>query len=102
MVIVSFKPYILKNYNAFSSASESNKRNPRDRTFNLPSSFCFKYITSLKNHLSLAQGESLPYRFQGKFFGHVCELPLPAVANRIEMRCQLRQLLLLYFKICLC
>ena len=39
MVIVSVKPKILKNYNAFCSASESNKQNPRDRALDLPSSF---------------------------------------------------------------
>ena len=36
MVIVSFKPKIPENYNAFSSASESNGQNPGDRTLDLP------------------------------------------------------------------
>ena len=36
MVIVSFKPKIPEHYNAFCSASESNKQNLRDIT---PSSF---------------------------------------------------------------
>ena len=63
MVIVSFKPKILENYNAFCSASGSNKQNPRDRTLDLPFFFHYNHITSLKNHLSLAQSESLPYWF---------------------------------------
>ena len=35
MVIASFKPLMLENYNTFCSTSESNKRNPRDRTLDL-------------------------------------------------------------------
>ena len=88
--------------NSYHVAPESNKRNSRYRTFGLPSFFrCFlilikfaktnnyntkakgawKYITtffryehttSLKNHISLAQGESLPLWFQGNFCGGVC------------------------------
>ena len=61
MVIVSAKPKILDDYNAFCSASESNKQNLRERSLDLPSLFRYKHIASLKNHLSLAQGESLPY-----------------------------------------
>ena len=48
MVIVSFKPKIPENYNAFCSASESNKRNPRDGTLDLPSFFLYTHITSVK------------------------------------------------------
>ena len=81
MVIVSFKPKIPENYNAFCSASESNKQDPRDRTSDLPSCFRYKHITSLKNHLSLAQGESLPHWFQGNFCGRVCfGLPLERIS----------------------
>ena len=62
--------------------------------------FRYKHITFLKNQLSLAQGESLPYLFLGNFCGCVCsiywlrEFLLSAVANRFELRCQLKQLLL--------
>ena len=54
------------------TAPESNKQNPRDRTFDLPSFFRYKHVTSLKTHLLLAQGESLPYWFRGNFCGRVC------------------------------
>ena len=72
VVIVSFKPQVTENYNAFSSASESNKQNPRDRTLDLHLCFRYKHIVSLESHLSFAQAESLPYWFQGNFCGHVC------------------------------
>ena len=66
MIIVSFKLLILDNYDAFSSAFESNRLNPRDRTLDLPLTLIFGYkrISSLKKcRLSFAQGETLPYSF---------------------------------------
>ena len=62
MVLVSFKPTIPES---FCSTSESNEENPRDRTLDLSFFFHYKYITSLKSHFSLAQGESLPCWFRG-------------------------------------
>ena len=44
MIIVSFKPKIPENYNAFCSASESNKQNPRHRTLD------FAPFLSLQSH----------------------------------------------------
>ena len=55
-MIVSFKPQIPEKNNSFCSASESNKQNPRDRTLDLPFFFRYKHISSLENHLSLAEG----------------------------------------------
>ena len=43
MVIVSFEDKIPENHNAFWSASESNKQNPRNRTLDLPSSLLLAY-----------------------------------------------------------
>ena len=64
-------------------------------------------MTSLENHLSRAQGENLPTGFGVTFAAVVAliywfeEFPLSAVANRFELRlrCQLKQLLLLNYKI---
>ena len=72
MAIVRFTPKIFENYNIFGVASESNKRNPRDRTLYLPFFFLYKNITYLKSDLSLAQSKSLPSWFQGNFCVHVC------------------------------
>ena len=108
MVIVSFKRKIPENYNACCSVTESKKQNPRERTLNLPFFFRYKHITCLKNHLSLAQGESLPYWFRGNLAAmfvliyRLSEFPLSAFTNRFELRCQLKQLLLLYYKISGC
>ena len=55
MVIVSFKPQTPENNNAFCSSSESNKRNARDRTLDLPFFFRYKHKTSFENHLSVYQ-----------------------------------------------
>ena len=50
-------------------------------------------MISLKNYLSPAQDDSLPYCFQSNFHGFVLnywlrEFPLSANANRFELRCQ--------------
>ena len=41
------------------------KQNPPEGTLDLTFFFRYKYITCLKNHLSPARGDSLPYWFQG-------------------------------------
>ena len=93
MVIVSFQPYIPKDYNAFCSATESKKQNPRERTLDLPFLFRYKHITSLKSHLSLAHSESFSFRFRGNFHGCVCfDLPVERISlatNRFGLKCQL-------------
>ena len=91
-----------------SAAPESNKQNPRDRTSDLPIFFRYKHITSLKNLPSPAPNESLPYWFQGNLAAssvlNYClrEFLLFAFANRFELRCQSKRLMLLYYKICPC
>ena len=47
----------------------SNKQNLRERTLDLPFIFRHERIISLKNHVSVAHGESLPYWFRGNFCG---------------------------------
>ena len=71
MVIVSFKPKIPQNNNAFCLASKSNKQNPPNENLDSPFFFCFEHTTSLENHLSVAQSESLPYWFGGNISGRV-------------------------------
>ena len=91
-----------------SSALESNKQNPRDRTLDLPFFFLYKHITSLKNLPLPVPNESLPYWFQGNFAAsfvfNFClrEFLLSAFANRFELRCEPKLLMLLYYKICPC
>ena len=87
---------------------ESRKQNPRDITLDLPFFFRLKHITSLKSHPSPAPSESLPY-WSGAAFAAMFvlnywlkEFPLSAFSNRFELRCQLKQLLLLYYEICPC
>ena len=91
-----------------SSAPESNKQNPRDRTLDLSIFFRYKHIPSLKNLPSPAPNESLPYWFQGNFAAsfvfNFClrEFLLSAFVNRFELRCEPKRLMLLYYKICSC
>ena len=98
----------MQNCNALCSVSESNKQNPRDRTLDLPFFFCYKHIPSLKNLPSPAPNESSPYWFQGNFAAsfvfNFClrEFLLSAFANRFELRCEPKRLMLLYYKICPC
>ena len=79
---------------SYSSAPESNKQNPCDRTPDLPILFRYKRIPSLKNLPSPAPNESLPYWFQGNFAAsfvlNFClrEFLLSAFANRFELRCE--------------
>ena len=91
-----------------SSSPESNKQNPRDRTLDLSIFFRYKHIPSLKNLPSPAPNESSPYWFQGNFAAssvlNFClrEFLLSAFANRFELRCETKRLMLLYYKICPC
>ena len=91
-----------------SSAPESNKQNPRDRILDLPFFCRYKHIPSLKNLHSPAPNESSPYWFQGNFAAsfvlNFClkEFLLSAFANRFELRCEPKRLMLLYCKICPC
>ena len=88
-----------KSRSALCSASESNKQNLRDRILDLPLFFRYKHITSLKNLPSPAPNESLPYWFQGNFVAsfvlNFClrEFLLSAFANRLELRCEPKQLI---------
>ena len=52
---------------SYSSAPQSNKQNPQDRTLDLSFFFRYKHITSLKNLPSPAPNESLPHWFQDNF-----------------------------------
>ena len=52
MVIVSFEPKIPESYNAFCSASESNKQSPRRRTLDLSLIFLKRHITSIKQPIT--------------------------------------------------
>ena len=98
----------MKNCNSLCSVSESNKQNPRDRNLDLPFFFRYKHIPSLKNLPSPAPSESLPYWFQGNFAAsfvfNFCmrESLLSAFTNRLELRCEPKRLMLLYYKICPC
>ena len=91
-----------------SSAPESNKQNPRDRTLDLSIFFLYKYILSLKNLPSLEPNESSAYWSQGNFAAsfvfNFClrEFLSSAFANRFELRCEPKRLMLLYYKICPC
>ena len=57
---------------SYSSAPESNKKNPQDRALALPFFFRLKHISSFKNIPTLAPSESYSYWFQGNFSGYVC------------------------------
>ena len=94
------------NVNSSSSAPESNRPNLREEFLELPFFFRLKHVTSLKNLPSPAPSESLPYWFQGNFAASFVlnfwlrEFLLSAFANRFELRCEPKQLMLLYYKIC--
>ena len=65
-------------------------------------------MPSLKNLPSAAPNESSPYWFQGNFAASLVfnfclrEFLLSAFANRFELRCELKRLMPLYYKICPC
>ena len=96
------------NVNSYSSAPESNRPNPQDKTMHFPFFFRYKHINSLKSLPLLTPSESLPYWFQGNFGAtfvlNFClrEFLLSAFANRFESRCEPKRLMLLQYKICPC
>ena len=96
------------NVNSYSSAPESKRQNLPDRTMDLPFFFRYKDIASLKNLPSLAPSENLPHWFQGNFaavsvlISWLRGFLLSAFANRFELMCLSKRLILLYYKICLC
>ena len=96
------------NVNNYSSAPESNRPNPPDGTMDLPFFFRYKHITYLKYVPLPTPIQSLPYWFQGNFAAvfvlnyWLREFLLSAFANRFELRCEPKQLMLLYYKICPC
>ena len=67
-----------------------------------------KKFSQAENLPSPAPKESSPYWFQGNFAPsfvlNFClrEFLLSAFANRFELRCELKRLMLLYYKICPC
>ena len=69
---------------------------PRDRTLDLPFSFHYKCIMSPKKHLSLARGEKFHIDVRATFAAVFVLIywlrgyRLSAVANRFELRCQLK------------
>ena len=93
----------MNNCNALCSVSD--KQNRPDRNLDLSFFFRYKHITSLKKLPSPAPGESLPYWFHGNFAAMFVlsywlrEFLLSALANRVELRCEPKQLMLLYYKI---
>ena len=94
------------NVSSYSSAPESNRQNLPDITMDLAFLFRYKHLTSLKNVPSPAPSKSLPYWFQGNFAAVFVlnywwrEFLLSAFANRFELRCEPKRLMLLYHKIC--
>ena len=94
----------MPNWNALCLVSEKNKQNPRDRTLDLPFFFRYKHVPSLKSLPLPAPNESLPYWFQRNFAAsfvlnfYLREFLLSACANRFELRCEPKRLILLYYK----
>ena len=70
MVVVSFKPQMPEIYNAFFSASESNKQNLRDRALDLLFFFRYNHITSLKPPVACTRGE-FALQVRGNFCGRI-------------------------------
>ena len=104
---LQFSHIYCSNLRSHSSVPESNKQHARDRPLDLPF-FRYKHIPSLKNLPSPALYESLPSWFQGNFAAsfvlNFClrEFLLSAFANRFELRCEPKRLMLLYYKIFPC
>ena len=93
-MIVSYELQICKNCNAFCSACDSKEENPLGRALALSSFFIINSYHLFKKYLSLAQGDSLPYWFQGNvraiFVSHILltKLRLSAIIGRFELACQ--------------
>ena len=87
---------------------KSRKQNPRGRTLDLPCFFCLKHIIFLRNLPSPALSASLHFWFGANFVTvfvlnyWLREFLLSAFANRIELRCEPKQLMLSCYKICPC
>ena len=94
--------------NSFCSAPESTKQNPRDSTLDLPFFFCYKLLTSLKVSLRPHQTRVFRTGFRATYavvfvlIYWLREFLLSAFTNRFELRCEPKQLMLLYYKICPC
>ena len=73
-----------KDCNDLCSASESRNQSLRDRTLDLPLSFCLKHMTSLNSLPLPAPSESLYYWFRGNFYGRVC---FELLVERISLVC---------------
>ena len=100
--------FFCSNVNRYFSGPESNRQNLPDTAMDLPLFFRSKRITSLnKVPPPPAPSESLPYWFQGNFAAMfvlsywLIEFLSFAFANRFELRCEPKQLML-YYKICPC
>ena len=90
--------------------TQNASQNPRvqDRTLNLPSFFRYKHIALLKTTFRLDKVRVFATGFEATFTAlfvfiyWLREIPLSAVTNLSELRYQLKQLLLLYYKIWPC
>ena len=116
MVIVSSKLKITEeNSNAFCVASEANRQNARDRThdrmkmrdLDLPIFFrykhiTYKHITIFRLHKARVCPTGFGATFAVVFFSiyRLRKFTWSAVTNRFKLSVQLKQLLLLYYKIC--
>ena len=87
---------------------ESNKQSLPDRTLDVFFFYRYKNRTSLKTTFCLLNLRIRPTGFEATFatvfvlIYWLREFPLSAVTNRFELRCQLKQLLLLSCKTFLC
>ena len=95
------------NVDSYSSGPESNKQNLRDRTLDLAFFLRYKHKTSLTNLPSPTPSENLQHWSQGNGAAFVwsywlSEFHLSPFANRFELRCEPKQLMLLYYKIYPC
>ena len=98
-----------KNCNALCSASESRKQNLPDITLDLPFYSRLKRITSLKNlpfhpHQVRVCTTGFGATFAAVFVLNywLKEFLLSAFVYRFELRCEPKQLMLLYYKMCPC
>ena len=94
--------------NHYSSAPEWNRQNPPDRTMDLPFFFRYKQITSLKKGPFARTNREFAMLVSGQLCSCCCfellveRISLSAFANRFELRCEPKELMLLYYKICPC
>ena len=87
--------------------NQTNKIRETEHQF-YPFFFRYRHVPSLKNVPSPAPNKSSLYWFQSNFTAsfvlNFClrEFLLSEIANRFELRCEPKQLMLLYYKICPC